>query len=299
MTKSSTLPTLPYPDWRDSKLTLHLFCQIIGKIRLALMPPRNHWWHVTLYVTNRGLTTQPMPYRNRTVEITLDLIDHRIVITTDAGAVRSFAVDTYSVAEFYERLFVELASLDIDVSIRPVPYDMPFTTPFPEDHDHAEWNRDAIQRYHRLLLWSQVQFAHFCSGFNGKTTPIHLYWHSFDLAVTRFSGRLGPEMQTDNPVEREAYSHEVISFGFWPGDDTFPEPAYYSYTYPEPQGLREQPLKPAAALWAEKNGGALAVLRYDDVRADSEPDRALLDFLESTYQAGARLAGWDKLGFPS
>ena len=293
-------PSLPLAGWRATKDTLHLYVQIVGKVRLALFPKKNHWWHVTLYVSPRGLTTRPIPYGYGTFEIAFDFIDHRLVVTTSTGTVRGFDLhDGLSVAAFYRQLFEILHDLGIEAAIKAEPYDRPTTTPFPEDDEHARYDAEAVHRFWTILVGVNDVLEVFRGRFLGKSTPVHFFWHSFDLVVTRFSGDPAPSEMIAGMgrVDREAYSHEVISFGFWPGDDNVPAPAFYSYTFPEPDGLREEPLAPEAATWETVRGGAMALLMYDAVREADAPRQALLDFLESSYQAGARRAGWDLEAF--
>ncbi len=287
-------PPLPLEEWRPTKDTLHLYCQIVGKIRLKLHPKRPHWWHVPLYVTVRGLTTRSIPYGDIAFSIDFDLTEHRLIVLTSDGRRHEIPLQGQSVAEFYTKLFAALTDLGIRVKILAKPYDHSSTEPFPSDREHATYDREYVERFWRILVGVDAVMNEFAGRFYGKTTPVHLFWHSFDLALTRFSGRRAPERQVENPVEREAYSHEVISFGFWAGDDRFPEPAFYSYTFPEPDGLAEQPLRPPQAMWAPQNGSHLAVLRYEDMRTAADPRQALLDFLQSSYEAGADLAGWDR-----
>jgi hypothetical protein len=291
------LPELHLADWRPTKDTLHLYCQIVGKIRLATTPPRNHWWNVPLYVDVRGLTTRRLHHHHITFEITIDFVDHALLVRSADGRTRSFDLgDGVPVADFDARLHAILRDLDIDVAIREEPFGVPMTTPFPDDTEHGSWDREAITRLGRILDWSDSVFAEFSGWFNGKTSPVHLFWHSFDLAVTRFSGRPAPSVDADR-VTREAYTHEVISFGFWPGDDTIGDAAYYSYTAPEPAGLREQPL--SGGGWIPSGTGSLAVLPYQTVRTAREPRTTLLAFCQSAYDAGAHLAGWDTSAFQS
>jgi hypothetical protein len=295
------LPALPLADWEATKITLHLWAQIVGKVRLASTAPRNHWWHVPLYVDIRGLTTRRMHAANGvTFQIAFDLVDHRLVVTTNGGATESFAlVDGLSVAEFDERLHASLAGLGIDVAIRESPFGVPMTTPFPADHEHAAYDADAVERFWRILDWTDGVFEEFSGWYCGKTSPVHLFWHSFDLAVTRFGGRRAPERSDADPVTQEAYTHEVVSFGFWAGDQNIREPTYYSYTAPEPDGLREHPLHPEQAHWDELYGGSMALLPYDAVRDAADPRATLLAFLESAYRAGADAAGWDRADLTS
>jgi Family of unknown function (DUF5996) len=291
------LPELHLSDWRPTKDTLHLYSQIVGKIRLATTAPRNHWWNVSLYVDVRGLTTRRMHHHGTTFDLTLDFIDHAVVVRTADGRTRRVELgEGLPVAEFDRRLHSQLSDLGIDVEIKEEPFGVPMTTPFPEDVQHAAWDRDAIERFDRVLDWSDAVLEEFSGWFNGKTSPVHVFWHSFDLAVTRFSGRPGLELE-GNPVDREAYTHELISFGFWPGDDNLGDAAYYSYTSPEPEGLRDEPL--AVGEWIEFGAGSLAILPYEDVRAARDPRTTLLAFLEGAYEAGARLAGWDTSSFES
>ena len=292
-----TLPELHLADWRATKDTLHLYSQILGKIRLAATPPRNHWWNVPLYVDVRGLSTRRLHHRDTTFEITIDFVDHALVVRTADGRTRSFELGGgLPVADFDARIHQVLAELGVDIEIREEPFGVPMATPFPRDVTHASWDRAAIERFGKALDWSDSVFEEFSGWFNGKTSPVHLFWHSLDLAVTRFSGRPAPPIEAD-PVTREAYTHEVISFGFWPGDDRIGDAAYYSYTAPEPAGLRDQPL--SAGSWTELGTGSLAVLPYETVRTARTPRATLLAFCQSAYEAGARLAGWDTARFTS
>ena len=291
------LPELHLADWRATKDTLHLYCQIVGKIRMATVPPRNHWWHVTLYVDARGLTTRRMHHRGTTFEIAFDFVDHALVVATADGRTGSFALgDGLSVSEFDRRLHGTLADLGIDVEIREEPFGVPMTTPFREDFEHASWDRHAVERFGRILDWSDAVLDEFTGWFCGKTSPVHLFWHGLDLAVSRYSGRSAPPVESD-PVTQEAYSREVIACGFWAGDDNLGDAAYYSYTSPEPEGLRDQPL--SAGEWIESGSGSLAILPYERVRTASDPRSTLLAFCQSAYEAGSRLGGWDTAGFES
>lgn len=295
------LPPLPLAEWDATRTTLHLWAQIVGKVRLASTAPRNHWWHVPLYVDVRGLTTRRLHAENGvTFQLDFDFVDHHLRVRTSEGASASFPlVDGLSVSEFDRALHRLLAQLGIDVAIREVPFGVPTTTRFPEDHEHATYDRDAVVRFWRILDWTDGVFEEFAGRFTGKTSPVHLFWHSLDLAVTRFNGRRAPELADADPVSREGYSHELVSFGFWPGDDELREPTYYSYTAPEPAGLREQPLQPDAAAWSPRGHGLLAVLPYESVRAAADPRATLLTFLESAYEAGAGAAGWDRADLAS
>jgi len=286
-----TLPPLPYAEWSDTKDTLHLFLQIIGKIRLKAHPKLNHWWHVTLYPSVRGLTTGRIPYQGSGFEILYDMVDHKVVVSRNDGQQREFAVAGKSVAAFYETLFSCLEALGISVKIVAVPYDNKSKTPFPEDTAPRAYDAAAVSRFWQALCSISSVFEIYRSGFAGKQTPVQLYWHSFDLVVTRFSGRAHP-LEGGTQSDREAYSHEVISIGFWPGDDTFPEAAFYGYAYPEPAGMNQAALQPDEAFWAEKNGGALAILKYADASAADDPSAAILSFLDSLYDGAAARADW-------
>jgi hypothetical protein len=291
-------PALPYEEWRPTKETLHRYVQIVGKVRMTLVPFRNHWWHVTLYVSARGLTTGPMPFENLTVEIEFDLVDHRVHVRTSNGHDESFALrDGLSCARFYGALFASLRRVGVEVEIRAEPFDLGDSPPFPQDLEHQSYDADAVVRWWRILRSTNAVLARFASRFNGKSSPIHLFWHSFDLAHARFSGRPAPAIDGADPVTAEAYSHELIPFGWWPGDNRrWPYPAFYSYTSPEPEGLRERVL-PGAAEWQDTGNGSLAVLPYDALRAEQDAEEALLDFFESAYRAGAESAGWDVESF--
>jgi Family of unknown function (DUF5996) len=290
------LPELPLTAWEETKETLHRWVQIVGKMRMASSPPRNHWWHVPLYVDVRGVTTRRMHAPDGvTFQIDFDFVDHRLVVTTNRGAVESFAlVDGLSVAAFDETLHATLRGLGIDVAISETPFRLATTTPFPADREHASYDRDAVERFWRILDWTDGVFEEFAGWYWGKTSPVHLFWHGLDLALTRFGGRRAPVRPDADAVTREAYSHEVVSFGFWTGDEHLREPMYYSYTAPEPAGLRERPLRPGGARWVEYGSGSLAILPSEAVRTADSPRTTLLAFLQSAYEAGAELAGWDR-----
>jgi len=288
-----SLPALPLDDWEPAKDTLHLWCQIIGKTKLALTSRRNHWWNVPLYVSSRGLTTRRLPLSARNLEIELDLVGHRLVARTTDGESGFDLVDGLSVAEFHTRFFAELRGLGVEASIWSVPFGVPMTTPFPEDHDHASYDPEASGRFLTALQWTGDVFEEFAGWSNVKTSPVHLFWHSLDLAVTRFSGRRAPAIPDADPVTAEAYSHEVVSCGFWAGDPETRFPAYYAYTAPEPEGIGESPLRPDSARWVGERGGLLAVLPYDTIRTSADPRGDLLAFLNSSFDAGAALGNWD------
>jgi hypothetical protein len=290
--RAQTWPALPLEEWEDTRATLHMWTQVVGKIRMAQTPLVNHYWNVPLYVTARGLTTSAMPYGERTFEIDFDFIDHNLVIKTSDGQRRLLKLEPRSVADFYARVMALLAELDIQIKIWTTPVEIPDPIPFEKDEVHAAYDADYANRFWRILLRTVRVFEEFRSRFIGKCSPVHFFWGSFDLAVTRFSGRPAPERPGADPITREAYSHEVISHGFWPGSGPIQAPAFYSYTAPEPAGLSEEKIRPPAAFYHQEMKEFL--LYYDDVRQSSSPDDALMEFLQSTYEAGARLAGWER-----
>jgi uncharacterized protein DUF5996 len=285
------LPPLPLDEWEETKETLHRYCQIVGKVRMGLSPFKTHWWHATLYVTTRGLSTGPIPYGNSTFDISFDLLENQLSVTTSDEGVFSFALDDLPVAEFYRRLFERLRSLGIDAAINTKPFDLGDEQTLDNNTLHCVCDLEYVRCYHRILSWVAQVFNEFAGRFDGKTSPVQLYWHSFDLAITRFSGKQASLPEDTDSVTREACSHEVISCGFWPGDASVREPAFYSYTAPEPEGLTEHPLRPEAASWLPEGGTAL--LLYEEVRNSASPEVTLLEFMESAYQAGAKSAGWD------
>jgi uncharacterized protein DUF5996 len=285
------LPPMPYEAWADTKATLHRFEQVVGKIRLAASARRNHWWNVPFHLTGRGITTRPMGW-DPVFAIDFDFVDHRLTVDTTGGQRESFPLEGQSVASFHRLIFEALRALGIGVTIdRPEPFDLP-GPPFAEDTAHATYDPRWAGRYWRVLSHVAQVLETFAAGFSGKTSPVHHFWHTLDIAVTRFSDRHIDQPAEADPVTREAYSREVVSFGFWFGDDSFPEPAFYSYTAPEPEGLEQDTLRPHGAVWVPRGSSHLAVLRYDDARATPDPRRSVLDFFESAYQAGARRAGW-------
>jgi hypothetical protein len=289
------LPELPLEAWEPTKTTLHLWAQIVGKVKLAATAPRNHWWNVPLYLDVRGLTTRRLHHGQVSFQIDFDFVDHRLVVRTNHGQQESFPLhDGLSVASFDRQLHQLLDQLGVDVAIREDPYGVPMTTPFPDDTTHAAYDPVYVRRFFTVLDWIDSVLEEFSGWYCGKQSPVHLFWHGFDLAVTRFSGRRAPHRAGADPVTAEAYSHEVISFGFWAGDGTTPFPAFYSYTAPEPPGLADQPLHPAAAAWRQVYGGSMALLGYDQLRDAHDPRSTLLGFLESAYDAGVRTAGWDR-----
>jgi hypothetical protein len=290
-------PAMPLADWQDTKATLHRFAQVVGKVRLAASVRRNHWWNVPFHVTGRGITTRPMGQVDGNPIFTLDLdfIDHQLRATGVDGRGVSFPLYGQSVASFYRGVLDALDALGAEVRIEhPHPFDLPDAArPFSEDTEHATYDPVWAGRYWRVLSQVNLVLEEFAAGFAGKASPVHHFWHTFDIAYTRFSDRRVDQPAQADPVTREAYSREVISFGFWFGDDSFPEPAFYSYTAPEPDGLGREPLTPGAAQWVAQPNSHLAVLRYDDARAEPDPRAAVLAFYDSAYEAGARLAGWD------
>ena len=289
-----TFPEIPLAAWRLTKNTLHLYLQIVGKIRLTMHPRINHWWHVPLYVSPRGLTTRTIPHNGGSFEIEFDFRDHELKIHTSDGRSEDFALyDGLRVADFYSSIFSNLSKLGIEPNIKAVPYEAPSTIPFAEDTKNSSYDKEYVERFHKTLVAVDDIFEEFRGRFTGKSTPVHLFWHSFDLALTRFSGKRVTPREGAGMVEREAYSHEVISFGFWFGDDKVPAPAFYSYTAPEPSGLADETLSPASASWQEANGSHMALLMYENVRTSANPQETALAFLESAYQAGAKQAGWN------
>ncbi|HRI03570.1 MAG TPA: DUF5996 family protein [Pyrinomonadaceae bacterium] len=295
----SSFPEIPLDAWRPTKNTLHLYLQIVGKIRLQMHPRVNHWWHVPLYVSPRGLTTRTIPKSGGSFEIEFDFHEHALKIKTSDGRYEDFALyDGLSVADFYASLFSNLAKLGLRPKIKAEPYEAPSTTPFADDHENCSYDKEYVERFHKVLVAVDDIFEEFRGRFTGKSTPVHLFWHSFDLALTRFSGKPAPPIDGANMVTREAYSHEVISFGFWFGDDkenSVAAPAFYSYTAPKPDGLENEPLQPDTAFWTPDGG--MALLMYDDIRNTENSRQQILDFLESTYKAGAKRAGWDTTSF--
>jgi hypothetical protein len=294
----SNWPELPISEWRDTYATLLLYTQVVGKIRLALTPVVNEWWNVPLYVTARGLTTSPMPYQDRTLSIDFDLIDHRLVIQSSDGRVRTLPLLARTVRDFYLALFAELSAIDVHVQIHTAPQECPVTTPFAEDTEHATYDRDHAHRFFEVLRRVEPVFQTFRAGFRGKSSPVHFFWGAFDLAVSRFNGKRAPARK--GLVERVAYDEEVCSLGFWPGDpwSGATDAAFYSYTVPEPAGYAGQRFRPDGAVYSAQLKEA--VLPYDAVRRAADPAKAILDFAQSTYDAGSTLAKWDRehLAYP-
>ena len=290
-------PALPLDEWRPTYDTLHLWSQMVGKTRLALAPMQNHWWQVTLYVTSRGLGGPPLPYGDRTLDIDFDFIDHQLVVRTSDGATRSLALAPRSVADFYAEYRGLLRALDVDVRIRPIPMEMETVVPFQEDRTHASYDPDSAQRCWRALTQADRVLRAFRGRFLGKCSPVHFWWGGFDLSCTRFSGRRAPLHPAGLPnladrVTREAYSHECISAGWWPGGGVLREPAFYAYAYAEPAGLSAAAIRPREAYYHRELREF--ILPYDAVRTAACPDEMLLAFLQSTYDAAADLLGWDR-----
>ncbi len=291
-TNLEVLPALPLAEWQDTYYTLHMWTQIVGKIRLTLSPMLNHWWQVPLYVTSRGLTTSPIPYQQQSFEILFDFIEHQLVIHTSNGATSTLPLEPKSVADFYKELMGVLHSLGIEVKIHALPDEVPNPVPFAEDREHSSYDKEYVDRLWQILVQTDKVFKEFRARFIGKCSPVHFFWGSFDLAVTRFSGRRAPERPEADAITREAYSHEVISHGFWPGSYPIQVPAFYSYTSPAPIGLEKELIRPSNAFYSAKVSEFL--LMYDDIRQAESPQQLLLEFMQSTYEAGANLAYWDR-----
>ena len=285
-------PALPLAVWQDTYATLHMWMQIVGKVRLALSPPVNHWWSSTLYLTSRGLTTSPIPYGRRTFEVSFDFVDHNLLIHTSDGTSKALGLFPRSVADFYRDFMGALRSLNLDVTINPLPQEVPNPVRCDEDEVHCSYDAVYAHAFWRILVQVDRVFKQFRAAFIGKCSPVHFFWGSFDLAVTRFSGRPAPPRPGADHITREAYSHEVISCGFWPGSGSVQEAAFYAYSVPAPSGLAGATIRPASAWYSNELGEFL--LRYDDVRHAADPDAELLAFLQSSYEAAANLAGWDR-----
>jgi Family of unknown function (DUF5996) len=285
-------PELPLEAWKDTYATLHMWTQVVGKVRLAQTPLINHWWNVPLYVTARGLTTSPMRSNARTFEISFDFIDHELLIQTDDDRRKALALSPQSVAGFYNEFMSALRSLGIATKIWPMPVEVPNPIRFDQDTTHAAYDHEYARRFWRILVSLQPILEKFRSGFVGKCSPVHFFWGSFDFCVTRFSGQRAPERPGADSITREAYSHEVISAGFWPGGGKVAGPAFYAYAAPEPKGFAEAAVQPTAARYDGEMKEFL--LMYDDVRKAASPDAALMEFLQSTYDAAANLGHWNR-----
>jgi hypothetical protein len=296
-TEDKLWPALPFPEWKKTCVTLHMWTQIVGKVRLALAPWTNHSWHVTLYLTARGLTTSPIPFGAGAFEIRFDFVAHELRVLTSEGRLKVIPLAPQTVAQFYHAVSEALRDLEIEVHIGTTPNEVEDAIPFDQDNKHASYDPEYANRFWRVLLQSDRVFKEFRADFCGKCSPVHLFWGSFDLAVTRFSGRRAPQHPGGVPhlpdaVTREAYSHEVSSLGFWPGNEMMPEPIFYSYAYPEPKGFPDAKVQPAAAVYNAQLKEF--VLPYEAVRQAAAPDQALLDFARSTYDAASTLGNWDR-----
>jgi hypothetical protein len=285
-------PALPLGEWSGTCDTLHMWTQIVGKVRLELSPFENHWWHSTLFVSPRGLTTTAIPYGSGVFEIRFDFLEHVLAIETSGGAAKTVRLCARPVADFYREVMAALSALGIDVKIYHVPVEVPNPIPFDQDTTHASYDPEYARRFWRILMSATTVLREFRSRFIGKASPVHFFWGSFDLAATRFSGRRAPERPGADAVTREAYSHEVISAGWWPGGGTVAGAAFYAYAAPAPPGLAKARIRPEPAFYSAKLGEFL--LMYDDMRAAESPEAELLAFLESTYEAAAELAHWDR-----
>ena len=301
MTSSSNdnaWPALAYADWADTCNTLHLWTQVVGKVKLALAPLTNHWWGIVLYVSARGLTTGPMPYRDRALQIDFDFCAHELILRTSDAREQRIALAPMPVADFYERVMAGLHALDARLSIWTMPVELEGAIPFEQDRTHASYDAAAAHTFWRQLVQADRVFNVFRARYLGKVSPVHFFWGSFDLAVTRFTGRLAPPLTSTKAVNvglwvmQEAYSHECSSIGFWPGNGGYGKAAFYSYAYPEPDGFGAVPVRPQGAAYNGDVGQFL--LDYDAVRTAASPDAALLEFMQSTYEAAANRGGWDR-----
>jgi hypothetical protein len=288
----SAWPPLPLEDWKDTYATLHMWMQVVGKVKLALTPLVNHWWNVPLYVSSHGLTTAAMPYGERSFEIQFDFLNHQLQIQCNDGGERTLKLRPKPVADFYHEFMDALHSAGIEAKIWRMPVEIPNPIPFDEDRTHAAYDAEAAGRFWRILLSVDEVLKEFRARFIGKSSPVHFFWGSFDMAVTRFSGRPAPQRPNADSITREAYSHECISGGFWPGSGEIKEPAFYTYAAPEPKVFREARVLPHAAYYHSGLGEFL--LRYEDVRSSPDPRTTLLDFLQTTYEAGATAGNWDR-----
>jgi hypothetical protein len=291
---NSLLAPLPYEEWTPTLTTLHLWCQIVGKLRLGHVPYRSHWWNVTLQPTARGLSTGRMRQGGTFFQIDFDFVNHQLVVQSNRAhepATISLR-DGLSVAEFYTTLFQTLAAFGIQTRIVDKPYGMGVDIPFSADREHASYDRVMVRRWWEIILWSADVFDQYASEFIGKESPAHLFWHSFDLAISRYSGRPSNKPPSENPVEQEAYSQEVIAVGFWAGDPNTHAPTYYTYTAPEPPTLTAMPLAPAQAAWVPSGSGHIGALPYDAVRNAADPRAMLLEFMHAGFNAGTKAANW-------
>ena len=301
MASRPQLPELPYQDWKETKTTLHLILQILGKVRLGLTPRKNHWWYITEYVSPKGFSTSPIYYNDGidTFEILLNLSKHQIEIHDSRTEEDIFIPlsDQIVIADLYQQILSGVKALGCKPKFVEKPFDMGIDTPFLEQVESRPFNITYVKRFWTIMRWVDSVMKEFSGRFYGKTCPVHLYWHHMDLAVTRFSGRKGPDLEPNARLsDRDAYSHEVISFGFWAGDEDLQEPAFYSYTYPSPEGIDKEPLSPKEAIWTESNGSHTAIYTYANLLKEADPRKVLLDFFETSYRAGSKLADWDVEG---
>lgn len=290
------LPALPVANWKETLATLHMWTQVVGKVRLKLCPLVNHFWNVPFYLTARGMTTSPMPYPQGaitgTIEVSFDFIEHQLLLETTAGGVVSLALRPQSVADFYGKFMDALRKLGVNVRIWTTPCEIPEPIPFEKDHVHSSYDPVAVHQFWRITAWVDQVLKEFRASFLGKVSPVHFFWGSFDLAVTRFSGRRAPERPGADAITREAYSHEVSSAGFWLGGGDIAAPAFYSYAAPEPAGFAQRPARPQAAYYHPQLKEFL--LMYDDVRTAADPKATLMEFLQSTYESAADAGNWDR-----
>jgi hypothetical protein len=294
--EASGWPSLPFGEWRETCATLHMWTQVVGKVRLALAPRVNHWWQVPLYLSARGLTTSPVPYVERTFQVDFDFLDHKLSVETSDGSSREMRLAPRTVADFYGEFMSSLRSLGLEVKIWTTPVEVANPVPFEKDEAHASYQPEYANRFWRALVQAERVLQKFRSRFQGKCSPVHFFWGSFDLAVTRFSGRPAPPHPgtpgVADSITREAYSHEVSSAGFWPGGDALPEPIFYAYAYPEPEGFKEFAVRPTGAYY--NTDFREFVIPYEAVRSAADRDGALLDFLQTTYEAAAETGHWDR-----
>ena len=289
---STDWPALPFRDWEATCDTVHMWAQIAGKTRMALSPAENHWWHVPLYVTPVGLTTSPIPYGGLTFEVEFDFLSHNLRMRTSEGGQHGMPLYARAVADFYAEYLACLRSLGIEVGMHAVPDEFDDPTPYDQDRHHASYDKEAVERFRRILIGCDRALKKFRAGFCGKSSPVHFFWGSFDLTVTRFCGRRAPAQTGMSRVMAEAYSHEEISCGFWPGDRRYPHPAFYAYASPAPADLEKEAVRPEGAHWDANMREFL--LKYEDVRTAPSPEDAILEFCRSTYESAARLAGWNR-----
>lgn len=284
-------PSLPLAEWQDTKDTLQLYTQIVGKLRLAFAPPEPEWAHVTFYVTSRGLTTSPIPYEGDSFTVDFDFISHALILARSDGGMKKIALTARTVASFYDAVMSLLSDLNIKVTINPIPQEVADLTPYPQDSKHASYDAGAVNRFWRILVSSDMALKRHRAPFKGRHTPVHFFWGGFDLAYTRYTGKSATPPPGANFLYRTSMDAEEIYAGFWPGDARYPAPAYGCYVYPKPPGLEERPLRPNAAFWNAQIG--LFILPYEAVRVANSPGQMILDFLDSAYDACARCAGWD------